>query len=783
MKKFFFLIVFYFIIWTSFGQIADTLRSKRLWNANWIGYSNPYDKGTDYGVYYFRKGVYLKDKPAKFIIHVSADNHYKLYINGKLAGIGPTRGDLHNWHYETIDISNLLNAGENTVAAMVWNEGESRPEYQISLRTSFIIQGNTSEEEIMNTNNTWKCKKDEAFSPVWGHFLSIHGQYVDMNKTVKNWNYTKLDDSSWSYASNLWGGQPKGFSDGFGYMLVPSNLPAMEMTYQPITIARKVDGIDSFSVLKLPITIPANKKVTILLDQTYLTNAYPTIKFSGGKDAGISLGYAEALYEKGSGYKRKGDRNKVDGMEFTGLSDSITSNGELGQSYTPFHFRTYRYLKLLVQTSNEPLVIDSLYGTFTAYPFKAEAVFNSDNNEIQKILEIGWHTARLNAYDNYFTGQYYERIQYIGDARIQALINYFYSSDSRLTRNALEQIGQSLLPEGITLSRYPTRNTQIIPTFSLLYVGMLHDYWMYRNDTSFIKDKLASIRSILSFFNKYQQSDASLHNTPYWNFVDWADGKNWFFGSPPRDVNGESALIDMHLLLGYQWAADMETNLGLSMYANLYNKKASQLKQTIRQKYWDETKGLYADTREKITFSQHCNALALLTGVVNDENKLEFSKRLISDSTLTKCSMYFSYYLHEALIKGGLGEDYINWLGPWRESIKMGLTTWAEEPNLITTRSDCHAWSSGPNIIFYKTVLGIDAYSSGFQEIKIEPHLGKLTKVSGEIPHPNGKVGVSYELKHRKWNINISIPEKTSAVFIWKGTTFKLKEGSNLLII
>jgi len=78
---------------------------------------------------------------------------------------------------------------------MVWNEAEYRPEYQVSLRTSFIIQGNTPAEEILNTNNTWKCIEDKAFSPVWGYFASINGQYVDMNKTISNWNSSELDEN------------------------------------------------------------------------------------------------------------------------------------------------------------------------------------------------------------------------------------------------------------------------------------------------------------------------------------------------------------------------------------------------------------------------------------------------------------------------------------------------------------------------------------------------------------------------------------------------------------
>lgn len=440
-------------------------------------------------------------------------------------------------------------------------------------------------------------------------------------------------------------------------------------------------------------------------------------------------------------------------------------------------------MQLIVQTSNEPLVIDSLYGTFTAYPFTAEAEFKTDDKEIKQILDIGWHTARLNAFDIYFTGQYYERLQYIGDARIQALVSLYYSSDDRLTRNALDQMNESRLPEGVTLSRYPTLSTQVIPTYSLLYIGMLHDYWRYRNDAEFVKNKLTGTRAILDFFSKYQQEDGSLAHTPYWNFVDWTDGEKWDFGAPPRSADGGSSIIDMHLLLAYQWAAEMESKIGESLYAERYTKKAEQLKRSIQQHYWDSGRMLYADTKDKTNYSQHANALALLSDVVREADRLAFSKRLLADSTLTKCSIYFSYYLHQALVKGGLGDDYMNWLAPWRASIKIGLTTWAEEPDLNKTRSDCHAWGSSPNIEFYRTVLGIDSDAPGFTRVKIEPHLGKLTKVSGEIPHPNGKVAVSYVLNNNQWKMRISLPEHTEGTFIWKGKTRVLKSGENTFII
>lgn len=49
------------------------------WNARWI--SVPDTDPNGYGVYYFRKDLNLDEVPAKFPVHVTGDNRYKLYVN------------------------------------------------------------------------------------------------------------------------------------------------------------------------------------------------------------------------------------------------------------------------------------------------------------------------------------------------------------------------------------------------------------------------------------------------------------------------------------------------------------------------------------------------------------------------------------------------------------------------------------------------------------------------------------------------------------------------------
>lgn len=775
--------IFFIALVTFYAKPASAQSSApRPWNAHWIAAQN--DEGRQYGVYHFRKTIALTAKPATFIIHVSADNRYKLYVNGTLVSLGPARCDTYYWNYETVDIAPYLITGSNTVAALVFNEAEYRPEAQFTVRTAFILQGASAAEEVFNTNRSWKCIRNGAHHPVPGFFFAAtKGELVDMSQRVKGaWTAVEYDDSKWPAANDIGEGQLKGKGDGFGWSLVPSTIPAMELTYQRIPVLRQATGMNvpsSFPGTKAPLFIPAHSSVVLLLDQTFLTNAYVSLAFSKGKGAGISLGYAETLYDKGSNGRKKSNRNEVEGKEFIGRIDSLLADGSDGQLFTSLNFRTYRYLRLIVHTAAEPLIIDDLYGTFTGYPFKVNAVFNTRNPEIKQILDIGWRTARLNAWETYTDCPYYEQLQYIGDTRIQAMVSYYYSGDDRLARNALTLMDHSRLPEGVTLSRYPSHSTQIISTFSLWYVGMLHDYWMYRDDSEFVRNKLTGVRGILDFFSKYQQADGSLQNVPYWTFVDWVGNMGW----GPKGPDGSAAIYDLQLLLAYQWAAQMEAVIGMPAYATMYSQKAVQLKETIQRKYWDPIRQLYADTKDKKEYSQHTNSLAILGGLVSGADAQTLSKTVLADSTLTQCTVYFKYYLHQALVKAGLGNDFVSWLGIWRENIKMGLTTWAEESNLQTTRSECHAWGSSPNIEFFRTVLGIDSDAPGFRKIKVEPHLGTMTEASGEIPHPQGKVAVAYKLDKKGWKMNITLPLNTTGVFVWKANRYPLKGGDNSLTI
>lgn len=765
---------------TLFAQFGN-LNQNNQWDASWVNVPGAGEKNP--GLYLFRKTLALETKPESFKVYVSGDNRFKLYVNEQLVSIGPTLGDLKHWNYETLDLAPYLNAGNNIVAAEIWNEGDQKAVSQFSLRTGFIVQGTDVATKALNTNDTWKSIEDKSYTPikqtVKGYYAAGAGDQIDMNLKIKGWEKLSFDDSSWVKAKPLFetSARGMGFRTSNAWTLVPSILPQRELNYQRLKTTRKTEGVTvpkNFPSEKAAFVVPANTTAKILLDQSIYTNAYPTLIFSNGKNSSITITYAEALYdEKGA----KNNRDEIEGKTISGRQDIVISDGLVNQNFTSLNWRTYRYVELKVETKETPLTVEDFYGTFTGYPFEMKASLDAKNPELDKIMEIGWRTARSCAVETYMDCPYYERLQYVGDARIQLFVSYYNSGDDRLAKNALNLTDYSRQTDGYTLSRYPDTQNQVIPTYSLWHISMLYDYLYYGTDKKFLKDKLLGSRQILNYFISFTDSDGSLKNVPGWNFTDWAG--DWRMGTGPTAEDGSSALMDLQLLLALQSAIALEKAEGSEDFAVLYEKYAQKLKETIQTKYWDNSRNIYADTPNKDKYSQHTNTLAILAGLVDGNTALFIAKTMLNDSTLSQASIYFKYYLHLALVKAGLGNDYLSWLDIWRENIKLGLTTWGETSEVETTRSDCHAWGASPNIEVYRTVLGIESDAPYFTKVKIEPHLGNIEEIGGSMPHASGEISVSYKRTGKTLNAQISLPENLTGVFIWEGRSYNLKGGKN----
>lgn len=765
------------------------------WKAQWI--TDPNKSVLDYGVFHFRKNFELSVVPSEFIIHVSGDNRYRLFVNGKAVCFGPARGDLEHWNYESIDIAPFLKTGKNVLAATVWNFGELRPWAQFSLETALMVQGNSEAEEIVNTNNTWKVINDKAYLPAsadsrehLGQFIVVGpGDRVDAALYPWNWETGMYDDKNWSPAKTIDLGHPRGIGSDINWVLTPRSIPQMEQKEQRFssvrraTVASKPAGSANFTVPegflegKAACVIPANKKVILLFDQGVLTTGYPELRVSKGQGSRIVLIYAESLFDENG---VKGNRNEIEGKHIRGYDDIFLPDGGQNRQFRPLWFRTWRYLQMEIETKGEPLVLEDFKSEFTAYPLQENARFESDQPELTQIWETGWRTARLCANETYFDCPYYEQLQYVGDTRIQALISLYVSGDDRLVRNALKDFDESRFYEGLTRSRYPSSSPQVIPPFSLYWIDMVHDYWTLRNDPKFVAGFLNGIGQVINWFTQRVDSKTGLlGRVEYWNFVDWADQWDWNdqtrMGGVPKggQLNGNSSILTMQFIYALQRAAELFDYFDQPVPAENYKQLARFLINSVYQHCWDDNRKYLADTPDKTEFSMHAQIFGVLTNTIPDDQQEDVMKRILNDKTLIQPTLYFRFYLTQALKKTGMANEYLNTLGPWKEMLNNGLSTFAEKPD--PTRSDCHAWSASPNYDFLATVAGIRPGSPGFASVKMEPAPGNLNRIKGQMPHPLGSIKFDLTRTGEKGiSGEVILPDGLSGVFVWNGKTLRL---------
>ncbi len=761
-------------------QPSLSLTTQR-WNAHWVTY--PEISGYEYGVYHFRKTFDMESVPSSFIINVSGDNRYRLFVNGISVCRGPARGDPDHWYFETVDISPFLKPGKNSLAAVVWNFGIYKPGAQMSLKTGFILQGNSEKEEIVNTGKGWKVYENNSYSPLTANRHDVGcSDKVDGNLYPWGWEETNYNDEHWEEVSLDVKGQPYGTGTEYTWVLRPRDIPMMEESVLRMAEIRKTEGIQlsrQFLEGKSPLLIPANKKVTLLIDQSYLTTAYPVISLSGGKGTTIQLTYAESLTKNGE----KNYRGEIEGKELHGPSDMFIADGSENRIFSPLWFRTYRYIALEVETKEESILIHDLYGIFTAYPFSEKGAFSSNDPALDKIWEVGWRTARLCAHETYFDCPYYEQLQYIGDTRIQALISLYVSGDDRLMRKAILLFDWSRTHEGITLSRYPTRLKQIIPPFSLYWINMVHDYMMYRDDPEFIQSCIPGVKTILEWFeDKIDHKTGLLGHIPHWNFVDWPKEWPWSNlhptgGVPPGAIEGGSAILSLQLAYTLKDAVELLSGYGEEELAKHYQEIYQSICTHAWEKYWDEEKKLLKDDLEGTSYSQHANIMGILSDAIPVNLQADLLSRIVKDTSLIQATYYYRFYLFRALKKAGLSNQYLSNLQPWYDMLDLGLTTFAEEPE--PSRSDCHAWSASPLFDFLATVCGIEPAEAGFRSVKIEPAPGHLKEIKGIVPHPSGKIEVNLKKSGKHLIGTIILPTGLSGLYKYGSNNITLQEGIN----
>ncbi len=731
-------------------------------------------------------------KELKCVISLSADQRYSFYIDGQRVSRGPDRGDIEHWSFASYQIS--LPAGKHILSASVWHVGEHAPLAQISYNPGFICHADGEGHELISTGEAnWQASKQNHISfqgisiP---YYIAIgDSSIVDCNKLIEaEWSDASvvrktLVDSSTGVATLGWKLCPSTLPEQVDRYVSPGSIRAVTSEWndkEPMpSSALNNNAINQWQAIISGdgVTVPANSDIKVLWDLDEYYCAYPHLQWSGGKGARIHVEWAESLYNSleihGEGYRRdlhKGNRNDLDGKIWLGFGDSFIGDGQQ-QSQQTFWWRAGRYILLHITTKDEALELSKIELNETRYPLEYQGSFSCNEESIQPIIDLSVRGMQMCSHETYMDCPYYEQLMYVGDTRLEMLCTHIMDADDRLVKRGIELFDWSRVNWGFINERYPSHWPQHSPTFSLIWVSLLHDFAYWRDDAEWIQARLIGMRSMLEHFEPYVDENGLLNALPGWSFMDWVD--EWDTGYPPDGRWGCSGIVNLLYLMTLRKAADLENHFGESILSQRYGDKSKTLCQNINKAFWNDDRKLFADNLAHSEFSEHAQCLALLSNAVADENVDDCLQALLSEADLKRCTVYFSYYLFETLYKFGKESELHAKYSFWKNLHDLGMRTPVESPE--PSRSDCHAWGSHPLHHLHASVVGVRPASPGFKRVHIAPLIGQFDNVRCVTPHPAGEITVTYTAG--KWGIDL--PKGLEGVFEIAGKTHSLSSGSN----
>ena len=713
-------------------------------------------------------------------VDVSADERFVLLLDGAVVGRGPNRGSVANWTYQTYDLE--LPPGAHVVEAVVWRIGESAPLAQLSHRGGFILKAEGAFDGLLTTGKAeWEVGELKGTSG--DSSLERAGAWgLGSPFTVTGTGLLGEQPGEWAKAVVVRGALPPSERTAFGYglrvrgwLLYPSSLPDQtEIRRAPGSV--KTGGVEPGR----PFTVPPKTKREILWDLEDYYCAYPLLATRGGKGARVTWAWCEAMRtDKG---RKAHNRADWKGLVFNGFTDRFLPDGRDGAVFSTPWWRCGRWVKIVVETADEPLEVTDFAILESRYPVEDESAFESDDATIPAIRRICRRGMQMCAHEMLFDCPYYEQQMYPGDTRVQLRILAAMSGDDRLVRRAIELYDYARRDNGMIPMNWPTRNEQESVTYSMCQVMMYGDYVREHGDRAWLEERVPGMRNTLDGISRHEDGEGLLVNLPGWSFIDWVP--EWRDGiAPDGHAAPPSAVNNLYWAMTLRNAAEVERALGDEARAAIWEGKAARTFAAVERRFWDESRGMFADTVRHDRYSEHAQCLALLTGLLPQKRAERVFDGLVSAPDLARCTVYFSYYLFDAYFRFGRGDLFLKRLDLWRDYVARDAKTALEMPETeeCDSRSDCHAWGSHPLAFMQRGLAGVQSAAPFYARVRVAPSPGPLSFIRSKTPHPKGFVETDLRFDGAKVSGSVTLPAGVEGDFVWRGRTVPLSSGRNAL--
>jgi alpha-L-rhamnosidase len=739
--------------WSSPGSWETGLLERGDWKAKWIGSSIAGGPRTGAPVPFLRNSVSLRRNLVEARLYATALGVYEFRLNGRKVGedyFAPGWTDYNKRiQYQVYDVSNLLNEGENVLAAVLGDgwycgnvEWRGRQLYgdRPWLLAQLVVQYDDGSTETYATNEQWKT----SLGPVLESDL-LMGESYDARREFTGWDAAGFDDSGW---------QAVVLREAPDAELVGMRGPTVRATQEIVPVGD-------------PVKVDRWPSPDYIYDLGQNMVGFVRLKVKGPAGKTVRLRFGEVLTDKGTLY--------TENLRSAKQTDYYTLKGDPdGEVWEPrFTFHGFRYVEVR-DFPGEP-TRDAITGIVVHSDTPKTGEFECNDaliNQLQSNIDWGQRGNFVDIPTD--CPQRDERLGWTGDAQVfvrtaafnRDVAGFFtkWANDCRDAQGEKGEIPPTVPTTGVVSSDGG-------PAWADAAIICPWTIYQTYGDRRILEENY----DVMQAFMNYLESTAKDYIRCYPDYEGFKGFGDWLSikAETPQDLIGTAFLAyDADLM------AQIAGVLGKGEDEARYRELFETVKGAFQRRYVTAD-GLVSPQ------TQTAYLLALQFNLLPDAIREAATAELVAD--IKKRGWHLSAgfvgspYINHVLSSMGRNDVAFKLLHQkgwpsWLYAVTKGATTiwerwdgWTEENGFQDPgmNSFNHYAYGAIGSWLYEKVAGIDIAAPGYKQLRMAPTPGEgLTWAKASLDTIHGRVESNWKVEEGSFTWEVLIPPNTSAEIV-----------------
>lgn len=600
----------------------------------------------------FRKKFNWDKEISNGKVYITADDYYKLYINGSFVAQGPAPSYHFHYNYNVIDITPFLEKGENTIAVhtlyqglinRVWQSADNRH----GLIMDLYIDGTLA----VCSDETFKTKPHSGYTEMGtvGYETQFMEKY-DSNSAEVGFEQMDFDDSDWSNAK-------------------------IHKCSDHILTEQKSDMLVFEKVNPVEMKRTGNK-VFIDFGSNYV--AYLCITAGGKSGDKITVRCGQELNDDMTvRYNLRANCNYEEQW--------VLSDGESSLDW--FDYKSFRYAELIVPDNCE---ITNVYLNVRHYPFELKTQLKkeyADNQDLRRIWDLCVHTQKYGVQEVIQDCMEREKGFYVGDGCYTALTNMILTQNDSIVRKLIDDAFKTdFITDGL-VTCLDCSFIQEIAEYPLMMIYLIIWHYKLTGNKEYLGKNYPKVIKVLECYRKEYENNGLLCNLDKWCVVEWPRNfqDNYDVDTYEGKVCEEAHIsINAYYIEAVKTANKMADILGLEKYRD-----EKTLTDAFTKAFYNKEKHLFKDGVNTDHISIVGNIFPFAFDLCPDEKCRENIINMISERKISAVSFFCAFPALIGFVRNGrydLVKDALLDEGAWLRMLAEGATTtfegWGKDTKL-----------------------------------------------------------------------------------------------------